>query len=117
MSSHWKAIELKIASILGGERVPVSGRTGERGRTSPDISHPLWALEVKHYGGTTIPKWLIKATVQAQASMKPYHIAPVAIIHPKGTPVANALCVLPLHSLVRIQDMLKEREEASESTC
>lgn len=112
MSAHWKAIELKIADILGGERVPVSGRTGARGMDSPDISHPMWALEVKHYGGTTIPKWLIKATVQAQASMKPYHIAPVAIIHPKGTPVANALCVLPLHSLVRIQDMLKEREEA-----
>lgn len=41
---RWKQIEREIAEILGGVRVPVTGR----GRGSaPDVEHPLWAIEVK----------------------------------------------------------------------
>ena len=111
MSQHWKAIERQIASILEGERVPVTGRTGQRGMESPDISHPMWSLECKHYSGASVPKWLQNAMRQAGASLKPYHIAPVAVIHPAGTLVKDSLCVMPLHSLKRIQDLLKEKDE------
>jgi hypothetical protein len=40
----WKAWERFWAHQLGGVRVPVSGR--QRGDT-PDVAHPLWAIEVK----------------------------------------------------------------------
>ncbi len=41
---RWKATERKIAALLGGRRVPVSGRG--RG-DAPDIARPWLALEVK----------------------------------------------------------------------
>lgn len=41
---RWKAVELRFAKRLGGERVPVTGRT--RG-WAPDIRHPWLAVEVK----------------------------------------------------------------------
>jgi len=41
---RWKATERRIAALLGGRRVPVSGRG--RGN-APDIAHPWLALEVK----------------------------------------------------------------------
>lgn len=44
MTRSWKASERTLAAMLGGERVPVSGRT--RG-WAPDISHRWLALEVK----------------------------------------------------------------------
>jgi hypothetical protein len=40
----WKACERKIAEILGGVRVPVTGR--QRGAT-PDVEHPSLSIEVK----------------------------------------------------------------------
>lgn len=40
----WKSAERRIAAILGGERVPVSGRGRE---DSPDIEHPILSVEVK----------------------------------------------------------------------
>jgi Holliday junction resolvase len=42
--ARWKQIERSIAERLGGERVPVSGRT--RG-WAPDVQHDWLAIEVK----------------------------------------------------------------------
>jgi hypothetical protein len=39
----WKAAERRIATLLGGKRVPVNGRGDE-----PDVAHPWLAIEVKH---------------------------------------------------------------------
>jgi hypothetical protein len=41
---RWKSVERSLAKRLGGERVPVTGRT--RG-FAPDIRHELYAIEVK----------------------------------------------------------------------
>lgn len=41
---RWKGVELALAKRLGGERVPVTGRT--RGY-APDVRHPWLAIEVK----------------------------------------------------------------------
>ena len=41
----WKASERRIADILGGKRVPVSGR--ERG-FAPDVEHDKFAIEHKY---------------------------------------------------------------------
>ncbi len=105
--SRWKATERRVAAYLGGERVPVTGRTGERGMATPDIDHGMWSIEVKDYGGETVPKWLKKAMAQAKASLKPDHIAPVAIIHPKGAQIKDSLCVIPLEYLKQIQERLE----------
>jgi hypothetical protein len=41
MSWPWKRTERSIATRLGGQRVPVSGRAR---RDAPDIAHPRLAL-------------------------------------------------------------------------
>jgi len=41
----WKASERRIAEILGGKRVPVTGR--ERG-SAPDVEHEKFAIEHKY---------------------------------------------------------------------
>lgn len=41
----WKASERRIAAILGGKRVPVTGR--ERG-SAPDVEHEKFAIEHKY---------------------------------------------------------------------
>jgi hypothetical protein len=45
--STWKHAESAIADLLGGRRVPVTGR--QRG-DAPDIDHPTLAIEVKKVG-------------------------------------------------------------------
>jgi hypothetical protein len=42
--TRWKATERRIAALLGGRRVPVSGRG--RG-DQPDVAPPWFSLEVK----------------------------------------------------------------------
>lgn len=74
----WKAVERKVAQLLGGERVPVSGR--ERG-FSNDIEHPLLSVEVKER--QTLPEWLHEAMGQAEASIRGDKY-PVVILHQKG---------------------------------
>ena len=63
---RWKATERRIAALLGGRRVPVSGRG--RG-DAPDIAHPWLALEVKDRA--TLPAWLLDALDQAERSATP----------------------------------------------
>ncbi len=59
----WKQAERRIAAMLGGERVPVSGR----GRGfAPDIEHPALAVEVKTRA--SLPAWIEDAMRQAEAA-------------------------------------------------
>nr|MBA3415748.1 hypothetical protein [Chloroflexia bacterium] len=59
----WKQTERRIAAMLGGERVPVSGRG--RG-DAPDVAHDSFSIEVKHR--QTLPGWLLDALAQAEAA-------------------------------------------------
>lgn len=106
MAQQWKEVERKVAEKLGGERVPVSGRTGERGMTAPDVRHDMWALEIKHRTGD-IPKWMGKALVQAEASKHGGHVAPVAVFHLAGQRIDESLCVLRLKDLAFIQALIE----------
>jgi hypothetical protein len=92
----WKACERKIAEILGGVRVPVSGR--QRGAT-PDVEHPILSIEVK--SRKTIPAWLLDALDQAQAASKNGRL-PVAVLHQDRQQYADSLCVLRLEDLARL---------------
>jgi len=91
---RWKATERKIATLLGGKRVPVSGRG--RG-DQPDIAHPWLALEVKDRA--TLPLWLLDALAQAAASATPAQL-PVAVVHRAGDRHDHALVVLRLGAFV-----------------
>lgn len=68
----WKATERRVARILGGVRIPITGRTG------PDIVHEEIAIEVKERA--TLPAWLEKAFEQARDGAKPR----VVVLHRKG---------------------------------
>jgi hypothetical protein len=86
----WKACERKVAALLGGRRIPVSGRG--RG-DNPDIHHELFSIEVK--SRKTIPAWLEDAMRQAEASVKDGRL-PVVVLHQDRTPYAESLVVLRL---------------------
>ena len=91
---RWKATERKIAALLGGRRVPVSGRG--RG-AQPDIAHPWLALEVKDRA--VLPLWLLDALAQAEASATTAQL-PVAVLHRAGDRHDQALVVLRLADFV-----------------
>jgi len=74
----WKRTEREIAGILGGKRVPVSGRA--RG-DAPDIRHPWLSIEVK--SRKTLPAWIKDAVSQARAAATEHQL-PVAILHQEG---------------------------------
>ena len=86
----WKACERKVAALLGGRRIPVSGRG--RG-DNPDIHHELFSIEVK--SRKTIPAWLEDAMRQAEASAKDGRL-PVVVLHEDRTPYAESLVLLRL---------------------
>ena len=96
---NWKACERKVATLLGGRRVPITGR--QRGDT-PDIEHAALSVEVK--SRKTLPAWLEEAMKQAEASAKDGQL-PVAVLHEDRRPYLNSLVVLRLKDF---SDCLKE---------
>lgn len=59
----WKASERRFAELLGGVRVPVTGR--QRG-AAPDIAHAIYAIEHKY--GRVMSARMVEAVEQAEAS-------------------------------------------------
>ncbi len=59
----WKDCERRIAEVLGGVRVPVSGRQRDH---APDVEHSTLAIEVK--SRKRLPNWLEDALRLAEAS-------------------------------------------------
>jgi hypothetical protein len=108
----WKACERRVAAILGGRRVPVSGR--QRGY-APDIEHPSLAIEVK--SRAAYPAWLEDAMRQAEASARysdnPERI-PVAVLHRGGERYADDLVVVRLSHFARNFTENREYTEAGE---
>lgn len=76
--STWKRTERNIAGIIGGQRVPVSGRQQD---DQPDVRHACLSVEVKHR--QSIPAWLTTALTQSRAAVRGDQL-PVAIIHRHG---------------------------------
>lgn len=98
MGTHaaWKRTETAIAALLGGARVPVTGRG--RG-DAPDVAHPRLSVEVKHR--EAVPGWLTDAMRQAEAAARDGRI-PLVVIHPKGGRHADDLAVVRLADLVAL---------------
>jgi hypothetical protein len=93
-TTQWKKVELEIARLLDGERVPVSGR--QRGST-PDIDHPWLSLEVKHR--KTLPAWLADAMDQAQASNDGTQL-PLVILHQSKQQYKDSYAVVRLSDFI-----------------
>lgn len=87
---QWKRTERRIAALLGGVRVPVTGR--QRGDV-PDIQHPTLAIECKHR--QSIPGWLTDAMCQAQACRTTEQL-PIVVVHEHGRRYDEALVVMRL---------------------
>ena len=87
----WKVCERRIAELLGGQRVPITGR--QRGDT-PDIEHAALSIEVK--SRKSLPAWLLKALNQAQAASNDGKKMPVVVLHQDHAPYAHSLVVLKL---------------------
>ena len=98
MSRSWKASELAIARLLGGERVPVNGRV--RG-SAPDVLHPWLSIEVKAWKAG-MPKSVVNAIDQAEKSAawsqrkEGKAKLPIAVIHHDHQDHHNDLVVMRL---------------------
>jgi len=75
----WKAVERSIAKIVGGERVPITGR--QRG-SAPDVAHEWLGIEIKHR--KQLPAWLHDAMAQAVACSDNGDKLPIVVLHEKG---------------------------------
>lgn len=90
----WKAVELKLAKMIGGERVPITGR--QRG-SSPDIRHPYLSIEVKER--QKLPDWIHEAMEQAEmAKCDGEH--PITILHEKGQKHTDDFVVMRLGEFI-----------------
>jgi hypothetical protein len=103
MDKTWKRIERRVAELLGGVRVPVSGR--QRG-DSPDVIHPVFSVEVKHR--EKLPEWLFDAMRQAEASKRGEQV-PLVILHQKSMPVPMSFAVVRFSDLMTMNKKLEER--------
>lgn len=92
----WKQAERRIAAILGGRRIPVSGRG--RG-DNPDIEHPVLSVEVK--ARATFPAWLEDALKQAELSATDGK-TPVAVLHPDRRRYRDALVIVRLSEFAEL---------------
>ncbi len=86
----WKRTEREIAGVLGGKRVPITGRS--RGDV-PDVAHFWLSVEVK--SRRTLPAWLLDAVSQARAAAAEHQL-PVAILHEQGARHNSDLVVMRL---------------------
>jgi len=89
-NTAWKRCERAVASRLGGQRVPITGRA--RGDV-PDVAHPWLAVEVKHR--RALPAWLKGALAQAEAAAQEGQL-PLAVLHEAGARHDSDLVVLRL---------------------
>lgn len=83
-SQAWKATERFVAGVLGGTRVPITGR--QRGDV-PDIAHDRYSIEVKRRSAPrAFPLWLTTALEQADAANKDGCKTPLVVIeHAHGS--------------------------------
>lgn len=93
----WKAAERKFAEILGGTRIPVTGRHNQE---TPDIEHPDLAIEVK--ARTSLPVLIKQSMQQAECAGEKHNRIPIAIFHEKGKQFLDAYVIIRLDWFVKI---------------
>lgn len=104
MSSQWKEAERRIAALLGGRRVPITGR--ERGDV-PDIEHPALSIEVKHR--KKLPSLPMKAMEQADAASKDSGKPSLVVLHQHGQPYEQALIIMRLGEFRLLEERARRK--------
>ena len=99
----WKQIERKVATVLGGHRIPITGR--QRGDV-PDVSHDLLAIEVKDR--KTLPAWLHDGMAQAEAAAAGTEKTPLLILHARGQAIGESFAVVRLAEWIALHGPVKE---------
>lgn len=94
---RWKACERRVAEILGGKRVPVTGRS--RGET-PDIEHPLFSIEVKSQK-RAVTALITEAFEQAEAATE-YKVPLVVLNNTKSGIHARDYAVIKLEDFAEL---------------
>ena len=92
----WKAFERQIAKILGGRRVPITGR--QRGDV-PDVEHDYFSIECKLR--KSVPKWIKSALAQAHAASRGRK-RPVVFLREKGSPESDIIVIMYLNVLTEL---------------
>jgi hypothetical protein len=92
--SRWKAHERAVARLLGGERLPNTGRRG------PDALAGPWSIEVKTR--RSLPRWLLEAVHQAEEGARATGRLPLVVLtHAPGKGrKARRYALMPLEALV-----------------
>jgi hypothetical protein len=96
----WKSTERAIAKLLGGIRVPITGR--QRGDV-PDVLHPKYSIEVKHR--QNLPDWLLEAMEQAEAAKRGSQV-PMVVLHMKGRKHMDDLVVFKIRDIIEKEEKL-----------
>ncbi len=104
----WKSCERRVAAILGGRRVPVSGR--QRG-DAPDILHPRLSVEVK--SRSKLPAWIEEGMRQAEISSTNGRV-PVCVLHQDRRPYEEAVVLVRLKDFAGNFTNTREYTEPSE---
>lgn len=73
----WKRAERRWAAIIGGARVPITGRG------CVDVEHPVFASEVKYR--QTYPGWFEKALSQCRAAAEKSGKLPIVVLYKAGS--------------------------------
>jgi hypothetical protein len=68
----WKRHEREVARLLGGERLPVTGKRGADALAGP------WCIEVKTR--RSLPEWLLKSINQAEEGAKATGRLPLVVL-------------------------------------
>lgn len=88
----WKAVERRIARILGGRR------TGPLGKSSEDVAHKWLAVEVKHR--KRLPEWIKDAISQATSAARPQGKLGIVVLHELNARWPDDLVLLRLGDFV-----------------
>jgi len=84
----WKAVELKICRMLGGDR------TGPTGRDTSDCVHPWLGVEIKTR--KRVPGYIRDWVEQAKSNIKLPGRLPIVVWHQTGDRYTDALVLLRL---------------------
>lgn len=85
----WKRVERRVASLLGGQRVPLSGRAPS---LKGDVRVDDWlVVEVKHR--QRLPRWLMEALAGVREAAGPGRLG-IVVLHERGRRHALVLASL-----------------------
>lgn len=94
--SGWKSYERRVAEILGGARIPVTGRTGP-GDDPGDVALPGWYIEVRDRNILAVGAWFREVVYQARVG----GTRPMLVVKVPGTR-CGPVAVLVLRDLVEV---------------